>query len=153
MEQPTAERGLRQLEPLVGEWTLEATSPDGESWPGEGRVIFAWHDSGAHLVESVTVDVPEAPDSVSIIGCDGANGTYFQLYSDQRGVCRVYGMTIGDGQWNLWRHGEPFSQRFTASFGDDGNTISGRWETAEDGTVYTTDFELIYRRVAAQRRF
>jgi len=30
---------------------------------------------------------------------------------------------------------------------DDGNTITGRWELAEDGTNYTTDFDLIYRRV------
>ena len=35
----------------------------------------------------------------------------------------------------------------TATLSDDGNTITGRWEIAEDGTNYTTDFELIYRRV------
>jgi hypothetical protein len=55
--------------------------------------------------------VPDAPDNVSIIGCDAANGTYFQLYSDERGVCRVYEMSIGKGEWKLWREGEPFSQR------------------------------------------
>ena len=76
-----------------------------------------------------------------------ANGTYFQLYSDERGVCRVYEMSIGNGEWKLWREGEPFSQRFSATFSDDGNTITGRWEIAEDGTNYTTDFDLIYRRV------
>ena len=81
-----------------------------------------------------------------IIGCDGAKGTYFQLYSDERGVCRVYEMSIGNGEWKLWREGEPFSQRFLATFSDDGNTITGRWEIAEDGTNYTTDFDLIYRR-------
>jgi hypothetical protein len=79
--------------------------------------------------------------------CDAANGTYFQLYSDERGVCRVYEMSIGDGEWRLWREGEPFSQRFTATFSDDGNTIAGRWEIAEDSTNYTTDFDLIYHRV------
>jgi hypothetical protein len=30
------------------------------------------------------------------------------------------------------------SQRLTATFSDDGNTITGRWEIAEDGTNYTT---------------
>jgi hypothetical protein len=70
-----------------------------------------------------------------------------QLYSDERGVCRIYEMTIGNGEWKLWREGEPFSQRFTATFGDDGNTITGRWEIAEDGINYATDFDLIYRRV------
>ena len=63
-------------------------------------------------------------------------------------VCRVYEMSIGNGEWKLWREGEPFSQRFTATFSDDGDTITGRWEIAEDGTTYTTDFDLTYRRVA-----
>ena len=51
-------------------------------------------------------------------------------------------MSIGNGEWKLWREGEPFSQRFTGTFSDDGNTITGRWEIAEDGTNYTTDFDL-----------
>ncbi len=152
MDQRTAEQALRQLEPLVGEWTFEAKWPDGEPWPGGGRVIFEWHASGAHLLERGTAELPEAPDNVSIIGCDAANGTYFQLYSDERGVCRVYQMSIGNGEWKLWREGEPFSQRFTGSFSDDRNTITGRWEVAEDRANYTTDFDLIYRRVDPQRR-
>ena len=89
----------------------------------------------------------EAPESVSIIGCDAANGTYFQLYSDARGVCRFYEMSIGDGEWKLWREGEPFAQRFSATFSEDGNMITGRFEIAEDGTNYRTDFDVIYRRV------
>ena len=56
-------------------------------------------------------------------------------------------MSIGNGEWKLWREGEPFSQRFTATFSDDGNTITGRGEIAEDGTNYVTDFDLIYRKV------
>ncbi|MQA98585.1 MAG: hypothetical protein GEV11_29845 [Streptosporangiales bacterium] len=147
MDQPTAGEALARLEPLVGEWVLEAAGADGTPWPGEGRVTFAWHESGAHLVERGTVDVPEAPDNVSIIGCDGANGTYYQLYSDERGVCRVYRMSIGDGRWELLREGEPFDQRFVGVFSDDGNTITGRWEIAEDGGAYATDFHLTYRRV------
>ncbi len=82
---------------------------------GGGRVTFEWHASRAHLLQHGTAELPEAPDNVSIIGCDAANGTYFQLYSDERGVCRVYEMSIGNGEWKLWRQGEPFSQRFTAT--------------------------------------
>jgi hypothetical protein len=51
------------------------------------------------------------------------------------------------GQWKLWREGEPFPQRFTGRFTDDGRTIVGRWGKAEDGTNYTTDFNLTYTRV------
>ncbi len=146
MGQPTADNALSRLEPLVGEWTFEATWPDGRTWPGGGRVAFAWHNSGAHLIQYGTAELPEAPENVSIIGCDGANETYIQLYSDERGVCRVYNMSIGDGTWALWRHGDPFAQRFTGTFSEDGNTITGRWEIAKDGTTYETDFDLVFRK-------
>ena len=33
------------------------------------------------------------------------------------------------------------------AYGYRGNTIVGRWEKAEDGKNYVTDFDLIYRRV------
>jgi hypothetical protein len=148
MGQPTAQNALEKLEPLVGEWALEAIGPDGEPWPGNARATIGWHDSGAHLIQRSTVEVPDAPNAVSIIGCDAANETCYELYSDDRGVCRVYEMSIGDGGWRLWREGEPFPQRFTATFADDGDTIIGRWERADDGENYTTDFDLIYRRVA-----
>ena len=146
MDQPIAEEALRRLESLVGEWILEAKPLDGPPWPGEARATMEWHDSGAHLVQRSMVDAPGAPDSVSIMGCDAANRTYFQLYSDERGVCRVYEMSISDGRWELWRKGEPFAQRFRATISDDGNTIAGRWEKAPDGRAWETDFDLTYRR-------
>lgn len=147
MDQPTAGAALQRLDVLIGEWTLEARPPDGDPWPGGGRTTIAWHDAHAHVVQRTTIVLPEAPDSVSIMGCDAANGTYVQLYSDDRGVCRVYEMSITDHEWKLWRDGEPFPQRFTATISSDGRTITGQWEKAEDGTNFTVDFELIYRRV------
>ena len=83
MGQPTAEKALKELASLVGEWTLEAIPPGGEPWPGEARSTIEWHDSGAHLVERSTAEMPEAPDGISIMGCDAANGTYYRLYSDE----------------------------------------------------------------------
>jgi hypothetical protein len=146
MDQPTAEEALAALERLVGTWTLEAAWPNGERWPGGGRVTFEWHESGSHLVQRAGLDLPEAPDNISIIGCDAANGTYFQLYSDERGVCRVYEMSIDEREWKLWREGAPFSQRFTATLSDDGQTMTGGWEIAEDFTNYVPDFDIVYRR-------
>ncbi len=61
-------------------------------------------------------------------------------------------MSIGAGEWTLWRDGEPFPQRFFGTISEDGNTITGRWEKAEDGTNYTTDFFLTYRRVDPRTR-
>jgi hypothetical protein len=66
---------------------------------------------------------------------------------DSRGVARVYGMSLDDGVWRLWRDGSDFSQRFTGTFSDDGTTISGAWEIALDGSRWEHDFDLVYTRV------
>jgi hypothetical protein len=150
IDQPTAEPALKEMEVLVGEWTQEATPPSGEPWPGEARATFEWLEGseGRLLVERTTVEMPEAPNGVCVIGCDAASGSYYQLYTDDRNVCRVYEMSIGGGKWSLWRDGEPFSQRFTATISEDGNTIEGRWEAAKDGINWETDFDLVFRRVS-----
>jgi len=147
VDQPTADAALKELEPLVGEWKVEMVPPGGEPLDGNARTVFEWHDSRAHLVQRSTVEVVGAPNGVSIIGCDGAKGTYFQLYSDDRGVSRIYEMSIGHGEWRLWRDGEPFAQRWTARFEDAGRTIRGTWELAERGADFREDFDLIYRKL------
>ena len=147
MGQTSAEQALRALEPLVGEWTVEAKGPDGQVWPGAGRASFQWHPSRAHLIQRTVINMPGAPDSISIIGCDAANGSYVQLYSDERGVCRIYSMRIDSREWILQREGEPFPQRFIGTISDDARTIAGRWEKAENGAEFTVDFYLTYRKV------
>ena len=126
VDQPTAEQALKELEVLVGEWSQTATPASGEPWPGEAKATFEWLESGRLLLERSTVEMPEAPDGVCVYGCDAANGSYYQLYTDDRNVCRVYQMSIGNGEWKLWREGQPFNQRFTATISKDGNKIEGR---------------------------
>ena len=148
MDQPTAGDLLTQLERLVGTWSVESRWPgDDEPWPGGGRTTFEWHDSRQHLVQRSTVELPEAPDSVSIIGCDAANSTWFQLYTDERGVCRVYEMSIDEREWKLWRSGQPFDQRFSVVLDDDGTTMTGSWDRVDNG-AFVVDFEQTFRRVA-----
>ena len=140
---------LEELEPLVGEWSMEASPPGGPPWPGEGRVSFEWLEDGAFLLQRWSIDMPEAPNGVAIIGCDASNGTCFQLYTDDRGVRRVYELSFADGEWRMWRDADdPFPQRFVAELGDDGRTITGRWEKAEDGSNWDTDFDLTYRKLS-----
>jgi hypothetical protein len=62
VDQPTAEEALAKLQPLVGEWILEARGPDGLPWPGEARATIEWHDSRAHLIERSWVALPEVPN-------------------------------------------------------------------------------------------
>ncbi|MFJ1460600.1 hypothetical protein [Nocardia wallacei] len=147
MNQSTNDSARKRLEVLVGEWTMQAGPPDGPPWPGSGRVTFDWLRGTPLLVQRWHIDMPEAPDGVAVIGCDGMSGAYYQLYTDDRDVQRIYEMGLSDSIWTLRRDGEPFAQRFTGRFSDDGKTIQGRWELAEDGRTWQTDFDLTYTKV------
>ena len=64
----------------------------------------------------------------------------------------LYAMSLADGVWTLTR--EPpdfmpldFRQRFTGTFSEDRNTISGAWETGCNGCGWEHDFALTYRRI------
>ncbi len=120
MSESTNTAARERLEALVGAWTIEAKPPGGPPWPGGGRVTFEWLEGVPLLIERSQVDTPEAPDGVAVIGCDGMSGTYYQLYTDERDVQRVYEMSLDAGVWKLWRDGAPFSQRFT------GQVLRGR---------------------------
>ena len=133
MDQPTAQEALKKLEPLLGDWVLEASTTGRRALAGRRTIHVCMAPVRSTSDPANDVELPEAPNSLSVMGCDAANGTYFQLYSDERGVCRVYEMSIGDGEWKLWRKGQPFDQRFIATISEDGNTIAGRWEKSEDG--------------------
>jgi hypothetical protein len=149
VEQTSRNAALERLDALVGKWTMEATPPGGPPWPGEGRVTFEWLEGRTFLIERWMVDLPEAPDGIAIIGAADESETFRQYYFDSRGVHRIYEMTLGDGVWKLWRDApDPFPQRFSGTFDDDGTTIAGRWEKAEDGSNWETDFELTYRKVS-----
>jgi hypothetical protein len=144
MNQPKAADALRRLEPLVGEWSVALTPPDADTSAATGHASIAWHESRAHLVVRQGMSRGGAPASISIIGCDAGNGTYTQLYSDERGVCRTYAMTITAAEWTLQRDGDPFPQRFVASL--DGDVITGRWEWGTEAGDWELDFHLTYRR-------
>jgi hypothetical protein len=152
MAETNSSVSLEALEPLVGEWSLMASFGD-EPAPDVGaRATFEWLPGRRFLIERWTVPVPEASDGIAIIGVDPEReGKYLQHYFDSRGVARVYRMSLEEGVWKLWRDESDFSpldfsQRYTGTFGDDGNTIAGRWEICHDGTTWEHDFDLGYHK-------
>ena len=58
-------------------------------------------------------------------------------------------MTLSDGVWKIWRDAPGFNQRFTGTLSDDGNTITGQYEFSSDGTTWSKDFDLTYRKVTS----
>ncbi|HEX6389021.1 MAG TPA: hypothetical protein VFZ89_06235 [Solirubrobacteraceae bacterium] len=145
---------LERLEPFVGEWDMVPEFPSLPPIEGAARVVFEFLPGKRFLVQRWEVPIPEAPDGIAVIGPDPeSEGNYLQHYFDTRGVARVYKMSLGDGVWKLWRDKADFSplafsQRFSATFGDDGRTITGAFEICHDGTTWEHDFDATYTKVS-----
>ncbi|MEV6399429.1 hypothetical protein AB0M39_32355 [Streptomyces sp. NPDC051907] len=149
---------LARLDVFVGEWVVEARFSGDQPAPSSAsdagtiaRSRFAWALDRQFLVQHTEIPIPEAPDSMSIVGADLATGAYTQHYYDTRGVARLYAMSLVDRVWTLTRESPDFTpldfgQRFIGTFSEDGNTIAGAWEIRHDGGEWEHDFALVYRR-------
>ena len=148
MEPQMLNPALSDLEPLVGEWSVEIAFPTEPATTLRGTVSFEWFDGGAFLIMRAGGMEWSGPSgSIGVIGRDDMAETYSMLYFDARGVSRIYEMSFGDGVWKQWRSAPGFSQRFTGTLSDDGSTITARWEKSSDGSHWDHDFDLTYTRV------
>ena len=68
------------------------------------------------------------------------------LYADERGVARIYQMSLEGGVWKMWRDSQAFSQRMTGTFSADGNTILVHGELSRDGSHWEQDLDVTYTR-------
>ena len=94
MAAETTERN-ENLAPLIGEWSMKMIMPGEEEPPDIGaRVTFEWMGDKAFVLERWTIPIPEAPDGLALIGWDEGRGTFLQHYFDERGVARVYEMSL-----------------------------------------------------------
>ncbi len=143
----TCNPALSELAFFVGDWDMALSGasflPDPEQVI-RGNFGCSWIEGGAVLV--MRQGGPTPPLATWIIGRDESNPHYRALYSDDRGVSRIYAMSFIDNTWRLWRDHAGFSQRFEATVSDDRNSITGRWEKSSDGQEWEHDFDLSYRR-------
>jgi hypothetical protein len=147
---------LEHLEALVGEWETEATHPELPGTTIPGRATFMWLEGGRFLIWRAHHDHPDIPDSIAILGRDDAGdadsaaasgGVCSCHYFDSRGVSRVWRIEAEAGVWRMWRDWPGFSQRFTGTFGDSGDTIAGSGELSTDDATWKPDLQVNYRRV------
>ena len=135
-----------RLEPLLGTWLVEGAHPVDPSVTVRGRTSFEWLVGERFLVQRWTVEHPDFPDGMAILG-EGETG-FAQHYFDSRGVARVYAMSLSPERWELSRDDPDFAQRFVGEFADGGDTINGRFEKCTDGSTWELDFHLTYTRAA-----
>jgi hypothetical protein len=136
---PRANPALENLGILVGKWQVELVFPADPSNKIPAQVAFDWLEERAFVIEHFAT-------STWIIGPDDTNNSYSVLYHDERGVSRVYQMSLDNATWKLWRNAPGFSQRFEGKFSKAGDIISARWEKSFDGSTWEHDFNLIYTK-------
>ncbi|XTZ14980.1 hypothetical protein ACQSSU_26575 [Micromonospora echinospora] len=140
---------MAKLSVLVGEWTTTISDawflePAGTEVPGTSAI--EWLGESLLVVRSEFGGGGHARSEMSLVlGRSDANDRFVALYQDDRGVCREFAVTFGDGQWTMTREDPDFHQRFIADVEED--RILGRWEASEDGgKSWRKDFDLTYAR-------
>jgi hypothetical protein len=156
---------LQPLARLVGAWTTESTHP---ALPGvvvHGSAVVEWLEGERFLIQRTRADHPDFPDALSIIGLmdrdriapapsaaatpPGAGADAPRLcmhYFDSRGVFRVFEVGADEASWRFWRDSPGFSQRFTGTFADGGDTIVGVSQLRRDDVHWEDDLRVTYRR-------
>jgi hypothetical protein len=146
---------LDELEPLVGEWRVEGRHVALPNTVIHGRSVFEWWGDRTFLVHRSTLEHPDFPDSIAVIGATRPDGGLAQHYFDSRGVHRLFDMTFAGGVWTLTRSAtgpDDFDQRMHATFSVDGNTIISESDRAEPGAhELKHDFSVTYTRLGAER--
>ena len=141
--QPTG--SLKQFDILIGEWEMVGTHP---AFPSSvhGHSSFEWLREGALLVWHFEWERSGPPSALSVIGHDDAGETCSMLYADERGVARIYQMSLEGSVWKMWRESPGFSQRVTGTFSEDRNTITSHGELSRDGATWEQDLNVMYTR-------
>ncbi len=144
--EPYPNSALKDLDLLVGEWTMIGTHP---AFPSRvnGHSSFKWLEQGSLLVWHINWERPRPPSGIGVIGHDDSEESYILLYSDERGVARIYQMRLEDRVWKMLRESPGFSQRMTGTFSDDGSTITNHGELSRDGSNWEPDLDVIYTKI------
>jgi hypothetical protein len=138
---------LNPLKTLIGEWKTVGTHPLVPDTILHGHSYFKWIEGGAFLIWHSEIDNEGFPSGIAIFGSDDETGEYFMLYFDERKVSRKYEVSFQDNIVKWWRNAPNFSQRYTWTIADNGNTIIGKGELCKDGKSWDGDLDLTYTRV------
>jgi hypothetical protein len=140
---------------LAGSWECEIRWSDethklvGGPALVRGAARFEWIEDGHFLVMRFGGD--GAPAARWLIGRDETSGLYGVLYSDARGVSRLYQMSLTGRVWRMWRDAPHFRQRFEGRISRDGRSIKARWEKSVDGSTWQHDFDIRYAKTRGPR--
>jgi hypothetical protein len=136
---------MRRLGGLVGEWDVTMThawfleSLDTEI---KGAATFEWLADAFLVMRSTWAD---GSTQAFVFGRNDARDEYVAFTHDDRGVYRVFGMTVADGEWTLLREDPDFHQRIVMRVQP--GRIGLRADASDDaGQTWRKDLDYIFER-------
>jgi predicted enzyme related to lactoylglutathione lyase len=118
----TPNAALRTLDPLVGTWTIT-----GDTF--NGRTTFEWADGGFYLVQRSHADHGGREFSATeYIGWDEDTQTLRSVMLDSAGSKFAYTWRLAGDTLTVWFGDEDSSNFLSATFGSDGDTVTGAWQ-------------------------
>ncbi len=127
-DQPGPDPALKSLDVMVGTWNVSGPEI-------QGQVTFERMEGGFYLMQRVDIDhAGRKIKGAEYIGYDKSNDTLKSYFFGNTGpgpfggVALEYVWEVGDDTLTIWGGfvGSPAS--FKGKFGDDHNTVTGRWE-------------------------
>lgn len=138
--------GLQRVgEIFVGSWTLSITN---QWWLDDPSTVTTGSAVGEWLGDSfvrVRAEIDGTPAWDFVFGRSDANDRFVVLYHDERGVARVFDLTLTGDSWEMSRADPDFHQKVWARI--DGNRMVGAADASDEGgTNWRKDFDLIWER-------
>jgi hypothetical protein len=138
---------LAPLAFLIGEWRTVGSHPQVPGKTLDGRTSFAWHEAGAFLIMRSEVDEPQFPSGMAIVGSDDTAGSFAMTYFDERGVSRIFQVTVGDGTVS-WRRDDPdFAQSVTITAEAGGDKLVSRGRMSKERGPWVDDLSQVFIRL------
>lgn len=131
---------------FVGEWTITITNMwwlDDPTTVATGTARCEWlGDTFLRL----TAELDGVPTWDFVFGRSDANDRFVVLYGDERGVQRVFDLTIDGDFWEMSRADPDFHQKILARV--EGDRMVGETDASDDdGATWRKDFDLIWERI------
>jgi Protein of unknown function (DUF1579) len=142
----TPDPETRRLEVLVGRWSSTGRTVPGASEPATtitGTDTYDWLAGGFFLVHRVDVRMGgEQVEVLELIGPhDRSDHSYpMRSFDNQGNFATMTARVRDDGVWTF----TGASERATLTIGEDGATMTARWERSADGSswVHWMDMQL-----------